>query len=255
MKDPTNPSQSSRGEKRVAAEGDDSLKSSAKDKVPPAKGSENAGEPSLGPACLVVAILFLAAFAAVCGIGSWFVFSDQYPYAEKGITKQLIPWVQTSQLAEEDKRSITNQLNDLIPLLQAREIDKRQLTRLHYCLQDNPVLLWGGVQSILLQAQDSELSQTERSALERISQRLLWLATDRKLGRRDLEFTLQNCSQVREDGASIEVKRDLSADQIRDFMSRAEQLVESFEVPNEPYDKSPAEAFAILIDKALHGEE
>ncbi len=230
-------------------------KESAAQGYSPAGASASGGEPSLGPACLVVSILFLAAFAAVCGIGSWFVFSDQYPYAEKGITKQLIPWVQTSQLAEADKRSITSQLNDLIPLLRSREIDKRQLTRLHYCLQDNPVLLWGGVQSILLQAQASDLSETERSALERISQRLLWLATDRKLGRRDLEFTLQNCSEVRPDGASIEVKRDLTAEQIRDFVSRAEKLVQSFDVPNEPYEKTAAEAFAILIDKALHGEE
>ena len=143
-------------------------------------------------------------------------------------------------------------MNALIPLLQSREIDKTQLTRLHYCLQDNPVLLWGGVQSILLQAPDCDLSETELPALERISQRLLWLATDRKLGRRDLEFTLQNCSEVRPDGASIEVNTDLTAEQIRDFMTRAEQLVQSFDVPNEPYEKTPAEAFAILIDKALN---
>ncbi len=232
----------------------DSQESAATGKAS-AEAEKNTGEPSLGPACLVVSILFLAAFAAVCGIGSWFVFSDQYPYAAKGITKQLIPWVQTSQLAESDKRSITSQLNDLLPLLEEREIDRRQLLRLHNCLQDNPVLLWGGVQSILLQAQASQLSDTERTALERISQRLLWLATDRKLGRSNLEFTLQNCSEVREDGASIEVKRDLTAEQMRDFMTRAEQLVQRFEVPNEPYEKTPSEAFAILIDKALHGEE
>jgi len=210
-------------------------------------------EPSLGPACLVVSILLLATFCAVCGIGSWFMFSDQYPLAEKGITQQLIPWVETSQLAEADKRSIVQQLNGLIPLLQAREIDKQQLTRLHYCLQDNPVLLWGGVQSILIQARESsELSQTEKEACERLTQRLLRMAADRQLGRRDLEFTMQNVSKVREDGASIEVKPNLQAAQIREFMTRAEQLMAKHDVPNEPFDKTPAEAFAMLIDKALN---
>lgn len=233
---------------------------SAKSDLPPADptpaqpvaSKAGSGEPSLGPACLVVSILALATFCAVCGIGSWFVFSDQYPYAEKGITKQLIPWVETSQLAEADKRSIIQQLNALIPVLQAREIDKTQLTRLHFCLQDNPVLLWGGVQSILLQAPAAGLSSTELAALERVTQRLMWMATDRQLGRRDLEFTLQNSSKVRADGASIEVQQNLSPEQIRDFMTRAEQLVANYEVPNQPYEKTPAEAFAILIDKALH---
>lgn len=209
-------------------------------------------EPSLGPACLVVSILLLATFCAVCGIGSWFMFSDQYPLAEKGITQQLIPWVETSQLAEADKRSIVQQLTALLPKLQNREIDRQQLTRLHFCLQDNPVLLWGGVQSILAQARKSDLSDTEKQAVERISQRLLWLATNRQLSRRDLEFTLQNASKVREDGASIEVNSDLTADQIRQYMTRAERLLDRFDVPNEPYDKTPAEAFAILVDKALN---
>ncbi|MCA9157958.1 MAG: hypothetical protein KDA72_06500 [Planctomycetales bacterium] len=209
-------------------------------------------EPSLGPACLVVSILSLAIFCAVCGIGSWFVFSDQYPYAEKGITKQLIPWVATSQLAEADKRSITQQLNALVPILQNREIDTTQLTRLHFCLQDNPVLLWGAVQSIELQAPEAGLSETELTSLTRITQRLLRMAANRQLGRRDLEFSLQNCSEVRADGASIETKQNLTAEQIRDFMTRAEQLVVKNEVPNEPYEKTPAEVFAILIDHALN---
>jgi hypothetical protein len=78
------------------------------------------------------------------------------------------------------------------------------------------------------------------------------MATERQLGRADLEFTLQNCSRVREDGANIEVRDDLTADEIRTFMTRSEQLLENNKVPNQPYDKSPAEAFDILVDKALN---
>lgn len=238
------------------SEDENELRDDSRDKSrqPQADAKPAVKEPSLGPACLVVSILGLAVFCAVCGIGSWFIFSDQYPYAEKGITKQLIPWVETSQLDEADKRSIVQQLNALIPLLQAREISKQQLTRLHYCLQDNPVLLWGGVQSILLQAPKLDLSETEQEAVQRISQRLLRMATDRDLSRRDLEYTLQNCSRVRADGASIEVNDDLTAAQVREFMTRAEQLLSQHDVPNEAYDKTPSQAFAILIANALNTE-
>lgn len=219
---------------------------------PAAVNDGGSAEPSLGPACLVLSILGLATFCAVCGIGSWFVFSDQYPYAEKGITKQLIPWVATSQLAEADKRSITQQLNALVPILQNREIDRTQLTRLHFCLQDNPVLLWGAVQSIVLQAPAAGLSDTELISLQRITQRLLKMAAERQLGRLDLEFVLENCSEVRADGASLEAQQNLTAEQIRQFMTRSEQLLAKNEVPNEPYEKTPAEAFAILIEHALN---
>ncbi len=219
---------------------------------PAAADNGDSVEPSLGPACLVLSILGLAAFCAICGFGSWFVFNDQYPFAIKGITKQLIPWVATSQLAEADKRSITQQLYALIPLLENREIDKKQLLRLHNCLQDNPVLLWGAVQSIESQAPEAGLGETEQASLKRDAQRLLRLAAERQLGRRDLEFVLQNCAEVRADGASLEAKPNLTAEQIHDFMTRAEHLAVDLNAPNEPYDKTPADAFASLIEIALN---
>lgn len=211
----------------------------------------NHKEPSLGPACLVLVILTLAVFCAVCGFGSWWVFSDQYPLAEKGISQQLIPWVATSQLGPQDKASITRQLNDLLPLVRERKIDKNQLMRLRNCLQDNPVLLWGGVQSIVEQSKSSELSETEIETVQRVSERLMRMTTDRVLGRNDLEFAIQECSKVREDQTGIEVQSNLTTDQIRVFMKRGEQLANQNNVPNEPYKISPADAFQVLIKAAL----
>lgn len=215
------------------------------------ESTEETQEPSLGPACLVLGILGLAFLCAFCAFSSWFMFSDQYPHAVKGIDQQLIPWVESCQLADADKQEIVRELRELIPQLEERAIDKRQLTRLRNCLQDNPVLIWGGVQSILAQGHDSELNETEKATLVRVSQRLLRAGAERKIGRNDLEFAIQNCAKVREDGQSLEVVDELTEDQIREYMERAEQLVEQNDVPNEPYPKTAAEAFAILIDSAL----
>lgn len=217
--------------------------------------SSGHNEPSLGPACMVVSILSLAAFSALCGLGSWFVFSNQYPIAVKSIEKQLIPWVEGSQLTQDDKTSIVSQLESVIGKLEAQTIDKSQLVRLRNCLQDNPVLLWGGIQSIEKQAEGAGLTETEIESLKRLNQRLLRMSTERKLGRRDLEFTLQELSKVRSDRSTLEVRGDLTAEQIRSFMTRAESLVARAEIPNEPFEKTPSEAFAILLDAALNPSE
>jgi hypothetical protein len=169
----------------------------------------------------------------------------------RGIEKQLIPWVQQSQLAEPDKQRITSKLQALIPSLEARAIDNRQLSRLHFCLQDNPVLLWGSVQSILAQAPEAGLSPTELETLERVSQRLLRAGAERKLSRNELEYAIEQSAEVGQRGRGLEVVSPLSAEQIRDFMTRAEQLVNQYGIPNEPYDKTAGEAFGILIDNAL----
>ena len=216
--------------------------------------NENLREPTLGPACLVISILLLAVFCSVCAFGSWFMFSDQYPLAERGITVQLIPWIETSQLSVEDKESIIADLNALLPQLRERTINQRQLTRLHNCLQDNPVLLWGCIQAILSQAEQAGLTETEQAALIRISQRLLRAAAERKIGRNDVEYAIQNCAQVRENQQSLQITEQLNAGQIREYMQRAEQLVEQHEIPNESYDRTPGEAFRALLDKALDVE-
>lgn len=214
-------------------------------------GSDSPKEPSLGPACLVVAILSLAVLSSVCAFGSWFMFSDQYPLAVRSINEQLIPWVQTSQLSPGDQAQIVGELQRLLPRLEARSIDKQQLARLHNCLQDNPVLLWGGIESILAQARQAGLTETEQLALQRVTERMMRAAAERKLSRNDLEFTIQNCSKVRQHAQSLEVVSPLTAEQIREFVQRAEQIVDRNGIPNEPYNKTPAEAFHMLIDASL----
>lgn len=211
-------------------------------------------EPSLGPACLVVSILSLAVLSSVCAFGSWIVFSDQYPMAHEAIEKQLIPWVESSQLEQSDKDSILDQLKNLSPKVANREITKVQLLRLRNCLQDNPVLLWGNVQSIMAQAPSAGLTEVELGTLKRLDERLLRMASELKLTRRDLEFTMQELTEVRQDGLSVEVKQNLSAEQIRSFMKRAENLANTNEAPNIEYDKTPAQTFAILVKGALEEE-
>ena len=213
--------------------------------------SKQSGEPSLGPACLVVAILGLAVGSAACGLGSWFVFRDQPALAVKAIEKQLIPWVEGSQLAPADRASIVKQLEKVVDDIQAGAIDKRQLSRLHNCLQDNPVILWGGVQSIESQAKEAGLTELELETLKRTNQRLLRMATERLMGRNDLEYTIQQLSEVSKQGDTLQVNSNLTADQIRSYIKRVESLLVRSKVPNEPFEKTPAEAFAILLEAAL----
>jgi hypothetical protein len=208
-------------------------------------------EPSLGPACLVVSIVMLAVLSAVCAFGSWMVFSNQSDLAVKAVEKQLIPWIESSQLADQDRTEIISRLQGLVPGLKEGKYNKDQLNRLRNLLQDNPIFLWGGVQAIERQAQTIGLTDPEVQSLIRTNQRLLRTAVDRKLGRSDLEFAIQKIAEVREDGATLEVRSDLTPDLIRGYIQRAETVLKRFEVPNEPFDKTPAQAFDMLLEYAL----
>jgi hypothetical protein len=205
----------------------------------------------MGPACLVIAILTLAVFMAVCAFGSFFFFSDQPALAERGITQQLIPWVETSTLSPLDKQAILGDLQAVVEKVKSRELTSRQLSRLKNALEDNPVLLWGTVEGVLARADDAGMPEVEIEAGKRVVQRLLRAAAQRKLGRNDLVYQLEGCTHTRTDGQGLEINTPLSAQQIRDFLTRAESFVNGRDVPNEPYEKTVPEVFRGLIDEAL----
>ncbi len=211
----------------------------------------NAAEPSMGPACLVIAMLTLAAFMAFCAIGSFVMFSDSPALAERGITQALMPWVESSNLAPADKREILSDLQDTVDKVKSRTLNARQLTRLKSALEDNPVLLWGNVEGVMARAKDAGLTELELDSAERITQRLLRAAAMRKLGRNDLVYTLESCTHTRADGEGLEVNDQLTAENIRLFLSRAEKFVNGMEVPNESFTKTVPEVFRGLIDEAL----
>ncbi|MCC6511070.1 MAG: hypothetical protein IT423_18355 [Pirellulaceae bacterium] len=214
-------------------------------------GVEKLAEPSMGPACLVISVLALAMFSAFCGIGSFFAFSNQPALAERGITQMLMPWVETSNLSPGYKREIMADLQDTVEKVKSRTLTSRQLSRLKSALEDNPVLLWGNVEGVLAQAESAGLSQVEIDAANRISQRLLHAAAMRKLGRNDLVYTLEGCTHTRKDGEGLEVNTSLTAQQIQEFLGRAERFINGNGVPNEPFEKTVPEVFRGLIDDAL----
>lgn len=190
------------------------------------------------------------------------MFSDQHKSAVPAITEQLIPYVEQSTLATADRESILLQLEALVPRIRSKEIDTKRLYRLRNCLTDNPVLLWGVVESVVAQAKQLSVENgtsdgftaVELESLDRIEGRLLRAAAERKIGRNDLEITLQSCAVMAKNQSGLEVKPDLTTKQIREFVTRAEQLIKNQNIPIEPYEKTPADAFEALVRSALELE-
>lgn len=213
--------------------------------------NEKLAEPSMGPACLVIAMLTLAVLMAFCAISSFVMFSDSPALAEKGITQALMPWVESSNLAPADKRSIVSDLQDTVEQVKTRKLTARQMARLKSVLEDNPVLLWGNVEGTLARAKEAGLTDLEIESAQRISQRLLRAAAMRKLGRNDLVYTLESCTHTRDDGEGLEVNDNLTAENVRLFLARAEKFVNGMDVPNEAFSKTVPEVFHDLIEEAL----
>ncbi len=67
-------------------------------------------------------MLTLAAIMAFCAISSFVMFSDSPALAEQAITKALMPWVESSNLASDDKRAILSDLQETVEKVKTRTL-------------------------------------------------------------------------------------------------------------------------------------
>jgi hypothetical protein len=209
-------------------------------------------EVPLAPACLIVVIIFSVIMSVVCAFLSWYLNQNQSENAARALREQLIPWVEQSALEPTDKESISSELGELARQMDSKELNEGELRRLRFCLTDNPVLMWGFVQAAVGKIeQSSELTDLEKEQARLTADRLLRLVEESKLTRSALEFTLQTVTLAKSDRSGLVVKDNPTTDDLRTFMKRGAQQADGLKASTEPYDKSPAQVFHMMIDAAM----
>ncbi|MFN5771338.1 MAG: hypothetical protein ACK44Z_18500, partial [Pirellulaceae bacterium] len=68
---------------------------------------------TLGPACAVLFLMGALALAVSLVIASWMLMGNQPAMAARAIEEQMIPWVNQSVLAPEDRSEILEELRQL----------------------------------------------------------------------------------------------------------------------------------------------
>jgi len=209
-------------------------------------------EVPLAPACLIVVIFFSVTMSVVCAFLSWYLNQNQSENAALALREQLIPWVEKSALEPTDKETICGELNELARQMDSKELTVYQLTQLRFCLTDNPVLLWGFVQAAVGKIErSSELTDLEKEQARLTSDRLLRLVDEGALTRSALEFALQTVTLARSDRSGLVVKDNPTLEDLRTFMKRGAELADGLKGSVEPYEKSPAQVFRMMLDRAL----
>lgn len=209
-------------------------------------------EVPLAPACLIVVIFFCVIMSVVCAFLSWYINQNQSETAARALREQLIPWIEQSALEPTDKSAISSELADLATQMDSKSLNEGELRRLRFCLTDNPVLMWGFVQAAVGKIEQStELTDLEKEQARLTADRLLRLVSESKLTRSALEFILQTVTLARSDGSGLVVKDNPTTDDLRTFMKRGAEQADGLKSAPEPYEKSPAQVFHMMVEAAL----
>lgn len=221
----------------------------------PASGQAKEDQVSLAPACMVISLIFAVVMSVCCAIAAWVISQNEPEMAVKALEEQLIPWIEESSFDATDRESIVAQLREIIPQIKSGGLSKRQLARLRIRLSDSPILMWGFVQQVQRQVRTSEMTELEKETADRILERLLRMTADGMLRKNQLETAMQSVASKSRNNDGLEVIENNSIADLRQFVDRSRQLVETAKIPDEPYAKSPAQVFQILIQDALTVED
>lgn len=211
---------------------------------------------SLGPACLVVAVI-----GAICvSLGmiamAAMMTGSQGRRAAYSVREQLIPWVEQSSLSTTDKQAIIERMTDLSADMEREELTTRQLSRLVIRMTDSPVLQWGVVEQLVAAAKQSDgFIEEEKAEFVGACDRWLRAASEGKLSIQDMEFAVQNVATKDQRSGRLTIRDDVNDDRLREFQRRLSTMSDKLVIPKEPFEKSVSQVFLKVIEDGLQEKE
>jgi predicted DNA-binding protein len=207
---------------------------------------------SLGPACLVFAVIGAVALSLTMIGMAAMLSSNQGRRAAYSVREMIIPWVEQSSLTVTDRNNIVERLTDLASDMEREELTSRQLSRLVLRMSDSPVLQWGVVEQLAALARKSEgFPADEKTGFIAACDRALRSAAEGRLSIQDMEFAVQNVAVKDQRSSRLSVRDDVDDDRLREFQRRISTISDKLSIPKEPFEKSVSQVFLQIIEDAL----
>jgi hypothetical protein len=207
---------------------------------------------SLGPACLIIAIIGAVLLSVTMIALSAIMGGSQGRRAAYSIREQLTPWVEQSALSPIDRQLIVERLTDLSSDMEREELTPRQLSRLVVRLTDSPILQWGVVEQLIARANASPgFTDDEKQEFSNDCDRWLRAASEGKLSIQDMEFAVQNVATKDQRSGRLSIRENVHDERLREFLRRVDTISDKLGIPKEPFDKSVSQVFLKMIDEAL----
>jgi hypothetical protein len=203
------------------------------------------------PAIIAVMVLLLMAGFIACGFATWMLFNKRAEFAAKTLRDGLVPDLQQTQLSASEKDAITRQLTDVVQRLEQGILDNRQATGIMQRLVSLPLLAWGDLDGLQALIAERGWSESDVQAADRALSRAKRAVELGRAQASDIETILDPVTVA----ASGRLRRKLNLQptdqQIRECLSRATQLADQEQVPDQSFQVK----LSTLVQRAIEDGE
>jgi len=193
----------------------------------------------------------LLACVLVCAGGAWWLYSNARQLASEAMAAPLRQVINQSNIPSDQKRRLVERVDDLKGRFAAGEITANELGRVVEQLAQSPILPMGAVmlveqQYVAPSSLSDEEKQDARLTLDRFARGLY----EKKIDTDRIEHVITPISTQDAQG-DRQLKQNPTADELREFLARAQASADNADVSDEPFEVDLAAAFDRAVADAL----
>lgn len=189
------------------------------------------------PAILAAAMLVLFVFFVCCAGGTYWLFQQRGEFAIRTAQGTLIPAIEQSRMAPDDKATTIQQLNDFVQRVKSGELDDWQAAGVMQRLVRSPLLSWGDlayVESHILAS--PHWSDEEKERTKRCISRVRRAAELDKITQVEMVDLFAPISEAANVETGYQLTLPLVDDRVREFVQRACRAADDAGVPDGNFD-------------------
>ena len=209
-----------------------------------------------GPGCLpgilAAGALILILLFVICGVSTWWLFQQRTELAVRSLRGSVIPELQQSGLAPDEKHEVIAQLRQVIEQAEAGQLEDWQASGIMERLNRTPLLQWGDLAALqALIEQSDAFTDAEREQAVRQFSRLRRAAQLRRAGSVEMHNVLEPVLTGNAPEERPRLNRDAPADAMGEAVERAKRIADREDIPDQTFDVSLAEIVREDVQQGL----
>ncbi len=201
--------------------------------------------------CLVGCLVTVIVLAVLFAVAGYVAYKRGPAMLARFAHSQIVDQVEQSSLPDEEKKEIVHQLDRVTTAFENGDLDAGDLERIATTFLKSPLTAAGllmGIEEAYFNS--SGLSDEEKERGRRAIQRAWRGCTEERIKFEDLRPVMEIIADEKSQD-NWRFKEELTDDELRQFITTLESIVDEHDIPDESFDVTISEELRSLVDELL----
>jgi hypothetical protein len=203
--------------------------------TPPQRGVAETEGAGCMPAILAATVLMGIVFFVAFGFSAWLIFQKRGDLAARTLRATIIPELEQSRLAPDEKTAVVKELTQLADDIEAEMYENWQAGGIMQRLINMPLMRWGDLEAVSAWAEKNLPEDQRENAAKQISRFFRAVELDRAVAR-DIHEILAPVATAENASGFVQLRSDLNETDVTEVVLRCKLVADRAEVPDQKFE-------------------